>query len=336
MAQEKPPENFDVDNPHADVDIEKIYSDLSDSAEAPEEDAETVEIAEAVEEDPQEDEESEPGDEVAEAKKPDTKEAAWLKQKTAQDKELRDLRKRIKEYDDAKPSEPDQQEQKFVAEFFRDPGAFLKRHGADSKAGALGKRLLAVALGDDAPEHFKEQVDRLSLEARLEALESGIREEDSSRVSTQTEAARHLKAEMLQSDLNELLEDVDGFVQSFPYTGVLASDNLEEARSALQIKAVELVRSGKWPSAQRVAQELNKELERSVSRFKALTGPTLDTADDEDTPDESGNKRKQSKPLSNAKGAKRKRNNIRKEQENWTKEQWDTYGVEVLGNLFDS
>lgn len=342
MSLEKPPEDFNVEDPHAGVDFDKVMASVL--GEPPDKGDKNAPAEEETEEDTQESKENqqEPEDKGKKSDQdgPDEKEAAWLKQKTAQDQELRELRQKVKDFEDSKPKEEEfsAAETKLVNEFFRDPGAFLEKHKAGSKAATLGKRLLAHALGDEAPEDFKQKVSQMGLEARLDALEASIREEDDGRAQTQVTAARHLKAEMLNADLNEMLDDVEDFAKQYPYVGVIATDDLEEARQILQHKAVELVNTGKWPSARKVAQELNKGLEQSLSRFKSLTGPQLDkdNADDEDTPDqESGTKRKQSKPLSAAKGAKRRPRDLQKEQETWTKEQWDKYGEKRLSQLLD-
>lgn len=339
MTQDKA--EFNPDDPHEGIDFdalaEKLVGDLEEDSENAEDSSTEEEVEEEVEEE-SEDAADDDGEETAASEDAeDDKEAAWLKQKEAQDKELREARRRIKELEESKKQEATPaeraEEKRLVAEFLRDPAAFLSKYGEESKAGVLGKRLLGAALGDDAPDDFKKQVKELALEARLEALERDIREDDSSRTKIHEEAARQVRAEMLKSDIDDLIEEPDSLEDRYPYLSVITKDNREEAQQALEFKAIEMVRSGQWPTAAKVAQALEKDLVRSVSRFEVLKR----RAADDTTQEDAGEERKQPKSLSNAKGTKRRsKKDLRKVQADWDEDKWVEYAESVYDRLLKS
>jgi hypothetical protein len=263
-------------------------------------------------------------------------EALWLKQKTDLERQLREANKKVKDLEEAETEEeedtgPSDVEKAIMAELSRDPKGFFEKHGLTSKAGSIGKRLLGAALGDDAPEKFQKQLQELDTTARLEALEASIRSDTDSRKKAQDDAARQVRAEMLAGDLSDLL-DGESLGEAYPYLAVITQDNRKEAENALEYEAIELVGAGgRWPSAKKVAQALEKKLVKNVSRFSKLGTAKEETSEEETQEETQGKERKTPKALSDKKGSQRKsKKDLKKEQESWDADQWASHAEKFV------
>jgi hypothetical protein len=209
-----------------------------------------------------------------------------LQMLASKERELREREKALKEKESGGMTEAD-----FIRRLIEDPTALLEKHGLTSDQAATV--LWGKSLGDEAPEDFKRQADRLKSKNRVDVLEAKLEQALQMAEQAQTTASINARVEIYDDSLkrfakNEIPEDLH-FLKveaqhdtnaAYEAIALHVSGNMHDAEG-------NLLPSSDWPSPIEAARAVNEEMKAEWERFKPTTAaaPTPAPGEQYDSPD---------------------------------------------------
>jgi hypothetical protein len=184
----------------------------------------------------------------------------------SKERELREREQALKERESSGTSEAD-----FIRRLIENPTELLEKHGLTSDQAATV--LWGKSLGDEAPEDFKRQADRLKSKNRVDILEAKLEQALQMAEQAQNTAATNARIEIYDDTLKRYART--DIPDDLHFLKVEAEQDAKAAYEAIAIHVSgqmydgegNLKPSSDWPSAAEAARAVNDAMKADWERF---------------------------------------------------------------------